>query len=179
MKAGITGSYEGSGSSGPRSSGTEKGNYCASILFGIVEVLLNSVAMELEKATDLAKVDLEKELIELSEIHDSLQKKISRTKQVSGIKRGTQRATSHDIPGSTDPCSKDRSHVDAGSLKLPHARKSFLASSSICQLLQVALKLYNFNDCNGCTDSQNHSQPSLSGKSPNCGKLISCFEGFS
>ncbi|KAI3936391.1 hypothetical protein MKW98_000665 [Papaver atlanticum] len=170
---GITGSYEVSGSSGSRSSGTEKGNYCASILSGIVEVLLNSVAMELEKATDLAKVDLEKELIELSDMHDSLQKKISRTKQVSGIKRGTQRATSHDIPGSTDPCSKDRSHVDAGSLKLPHARKSFLASSSICQLLQMALKLYSFNDSNGCTDSQNHSQPSLSGKSPNCGKLIS------
>ncbi|KAI3896834.1 hypothetical protein MKX03_028340 [Papaver bracteatum] len=151
---GITGSYEGSWSSGPRSSGTEKGNYCASILSGIVEVLLNSVAAELEKATDLAQVDLEKELIELSDIHDSLQKKISRTKQVSGIKRGTQRATSHDIPGSTDPCSKDRSHVDAG----------------ICQLLQMALKLYNFDDSNGCTDSQNHSQTSLSGKSPNCAK---------
>ncbi|KAI3896837.1 hypothetical protein MKX03_028343 [Papaver bracteatum] len=170
---GITGSFEVSGSSGSRSSGTEKGNYCASILSGIVEVLLNSVATKLEKATDLAKVDLEKELIELSDMHDSLQKKISRTKQVSGIKRGTQRATSHDIPGSTDPCSKDRSHVDAGSLKLPHARKSFLASSSICQLLQMALKSYSFNDSNGCTDSQNHSQPSLSGKSPNCGKLIS------
>ncbi|OVA13446.1 Fanconi anemia group I protein [Macleaya cordata] len=165
---GILGSREASGS---RSLEAEKGNYRASILSGIVEVLLNAVATELQKATDLGKVDLEKELIELSDLHDSLQKNISTNKQGNGIKRGTPRPTAHDIPEKTDHDAKD--HFHAGSSKLSQARTSFVASSSIYQLLEIALRLYNVDASNISTVSQNHSQPSF-GKTPiHWPKLIS------
>lgn len=146
-----------------RTSEDDKSRCCALILSGIVEVLLNTIATEMEKATDIEKVDLLKELIDFVNHYDFLKKSRSTSRQRNGIKRGNLRTAVHDIPDSTD----------LGHMTLSQARIPFLATSSIYQLLQTFLDLYNIDFSNGITTSQNCSQSS-SGKTLVCtSKMIS------
>ncbi|KAJ9699622.1 hypothetical protein PVL29_005473 [Vitis rotundifolia] len=146
-----------------RTSEDEKRRCCALILSGIVEVFLNTIATEMEKATDIEKVDLLKELIDFVNHYDSLKKSRSTSRQRNGIKRGNLRTAVHDIRDSTD----------LGHMTLSQARIPFLATSSIYQLLQTSLDLYNIDFSNGITTSQNYSQSS-SGKTLVCtSKMIS------
>lgn len=78
----------------------EKGRYCTLILLGIFEVLLNTISTELEKATDVAQVKLEKELIEFINLYNSLEKDTS--KQGKGIKRVNPRSTASDTLDNID-----------------------------------------------------------------------------
>lgn len=120
-----------------------KRKYCAWILSGIVEVVLNSIITDLEKATDVKRVDLEKELIEFVDLHDSL----SKLRQ-SNIRK---RMNLHNMPRDV------LNNPDSGNTKFNEGcRTSFLATSNIYQLLLTALKLCG-NEClNYTMASQNN-----------------------
>ncbi|KAF2289157.1 hypothetical protein GH714_029162 [Hevea brasiliensis] len=117
----------------------KKGN-----LEGTIEVVLNTIAIELEKATDLKRVDLEKEILEFVNFHESLEK-YSCVKQSSVVKSQNVRANALDMP----------SFIKDG---LTEEQIPFLATSSLCQLMKTALSLYNSECSRSSAASQNHSQ---------------------
>ncbi|XWS14102.1 hypothetical protein CRYUN_Cryun36dG0094200 [Craigia yunnanensis] len=141
----------------------EKRKCCALILSGVVEVVLNTIAMDLEKATDQNKVELEKELIQFVDLHDSLTKDACTSRQSNVSKRMNLRATAYDTPD----------NIDSGNTKLIQEHIPFLATSSIYQLLQIALKLYSSESFDIEATSQNHAQSSLSKASTSCLKIVS------
>ncbi|XP_017975888.1 PREDICTED: Fanconi anemia group I protein homolog isoform X1 [Theobroma cacao] len=140
----------------------EKRKCCALILSGIEEVLMNTIAMDLEKATDQKKVELEKELIEFVGLHDSLSKDTC-TSRSNVTKKVNLRATLTQTPD----------NIDSGNTKLIQEHIPFLATSSIYQLLQIALKLYSSESSNSEATSQSHSQSSLGKASKSCFKIVS------
>ncbi|KAA8548947.1 hypothetical protein F0562_000631 [Nyssa sinensis] len=97
----------------------EKGSCYSLVLLGIFEVVLNTVATKLEKATDVQKLDLEKELIELIDLHDSLENETFKSRQGNGSRRGSQRTTACDILDNSS----------SGHQKLSRERTPFLATS--------------------------------------------------
>ncbi|KAK8573012.1 hypothetical protein V6N12_029051 [Hibiscus sabdariffa] len=140
----------------------EKRKCCVLILSGVVEVVLNTIAMDLEKATDQEKVELEKEIIQFVDRHDSFTKEASISRQSNAGKRPNLRATANDI---TD-------NIDSSNTKVIQDHTSFLATSSIYQLLLIALKLYSTESSDIEATSQNHSQ-SPSSKTSTCFKIVS------
>ncbi|TYG53135.1 hypothetical protein ES288_D09G085500v1 [Gossypium darwinii] len=140
----------------------EKWKCSALILSGVIEVVLNTVAMDLEKAAD-QKVELEKEIMQFVDRHDSLAKEASTSRQSNAGKRPNLRATAKDA---TDD-------IDSGNPKLIQEHTFFLATSSIHQLLLMALKLYSSESSDIKATSQNHSQSSSSKTSKSCFKIIS------
>ncbi|PIA61325.1 hypothetical protein AQUCO_00300695v1, partial [Aquilegia coerulea] len=157
--------------SGLQSLEMEKTSYLASILSGIIEVFINVISTELEKAIDVKKVELEKELIEFIDVHDSLEKEALITKKGSSLKRVTPSATPRDVVDKADCDTKER--LRACSLSLYQTRKPFLATSSILLLSRTAQNLYISNCCSASKVSQNPSQLSLAKSSSQCLKLIS------
>ncbi|XP_022760595.1 Fanconi anemia group I protein [Durio zibethinus] len=141
----------------------EKRKSCALILSGVVEVVLNIIAMDLEKALDQKKVELEKELIQFVDLHDSLAKDACTSRQSNVTKRLNLRVTAYDTPDK----------IDSGNIKLIREHIPFLATSSIYQLLQIALKLYSSDSSDIEATSQNHTQSSLSKASKSCFKIVS------
>ncbi|XVF38742.1 hypothetical protein REPUB_Repub20aG0127800 [Reevesia pubescens] len=141
----------------------EKRKCCALILSGVVEVVLNTIAMDLEKATDQKKVELEKELIQFVDLHDSLAKEACTAKQSNVSKRLNLRATTY----------YTLDNVDSGNTKLIQEHIPFLATSSIYQLLQIALKLYSSESSNSEATSQIHTQSSLGKATKSCFKIVS------
>ncbi|KAL5701318.1 hypothetical protein ACHQM5_026665 [Ranunculus cassubicifolius] len=136
--------------------------YLASILSGIIEVLLNVITTELEKAIDTKKEDLKKELLEFIELYDSLEKEPFTIKQSCSVKRGTPRDTPHD--------GLDKSDRDSKECAVPNlTRKPFLATSSIQLLLQTVHNFCSTGSCSTSRGSQNPSQLS----SIQCRKLMS------
>lgn len=123
-------------------------------------MMLNSICTELEKANDSKKDDLEKEIIDFVDLHDLLEKYSCTTRHSS--KRVSIRATAHDMLSISDP----------GNSNMSQQRLPFLATSSIFQLQQTALKLHKVELSNGSATSQNHSQSS-SAKTSNCSKVVS------
>ncbi|MBA0615092.1 hypothetical protein Godav_015277, partial [Gossypium davidsonii] len=140
----------------------EKWKCSALILSGVIEVVLNTVAMDLEKAAD-QKVELEKEIMQFVDRHDSLAKEASTSRQSNAGKRPNLQATAKDA---TDD-------IDSGNPKLIQEHTFFLATSSIHQLLLMALKLYSSESSDIEATSQNHSQSSSSKTSKSCFKIIS------
>lgn len=126
-------------------------------------MLLNTIANELEKDSDADKSDLEKEFIGFVDLHDSLEKDSSTSRQGNGTRRVNIRATAPDTPN----------NHDSGNNNLTQERISFLATSSIFQLLQTVVKLYNIECSNGVTASQKHSQTSSGKTTKCCSKIIS------
>ncbi|KAM1742336.1 hypothetical protein ACFX12_012349 [Malus domestica] len=157
---GIFGQSQDSGSS---SFEEDKRKCCAFVLSGIIEVVLNAIATELEKSTDRKKLDLEKELIEFVDLHDSLDKDAGISKQSTTIRRGNPRTTAHDMTNNTD----------SGQSKVTQGRVSFFATSSIYQILQTVLKLLNTDNSDNVATSQNHSQ--LTSKTTKCSAKMICF----
>ncbi|XP_059632748.1 uncharacterized protein LOC132275304 [Cornus florida] len=141
----------------------ESSNCCAFMLMGIVEVVLNTVATELEKATDARKSDLEKELVALIDLYVSLEKETCTSRQGNGIRKGSQRNASHNI----------MDNGNSGNSKVSQDRVPFLATSCIYQLLQTAHKLYTSDCSSNVAASQNHSQSSNTKKSTGYSKFIS------
>ncbi|KAK9161603.1 hypothetical protein Syun_007944 [Stephania yunnanensis] len=146
----------------------EKRSFCASVLSGIVEVILNIVATEYEKALDARKNDLERELIELVDLHDSLQKDAC-TSNSNETKRGARSA--NNVSGKVDLHNKECRSRSTGSSICYQAVIPFLASSSIHQLFLVAMKLLSSSPSVD-KGSQNLSQSSLEKAFSNCSKLI-------
>ncbi|GAV64147.1 hypothetical protein CFOL_v3_07665 [Cephalotus follicularis] len=140
----------------------EKRRCCSLILSGIIEVLLNTIASELEEARDTKKVDLEKELIEFVDLRISLEKDTCTSRQTSITKRVNLQST-HDIAGG----------IDLGDTNFTQEQIPFLATSTIYQLLQTALKLYTTEGSNDVATSQNHNQPGSGKASKHHFKIIS------
>ncbi|KAM4126898.1 hypothetical protein ACJW30_02G049000 [Castanea mollissima] len=141
----------------------EEKSTCALILSGIIEVLLNAIATELEKATDIKKVDLEKEITEFVDLHDSLHEDTCTSRKNNGIRRGNLRTATQDIPN----------NIGSGHIKFTQGQIPFLTTSSIYQLLQTALKLYNIDCSNTVGACQNRSQLSMGNSLKCCSKIIS------
>ncbi|KAF5198143.1 fanconi anemia group I-like protein, partial [Thalictrum thalictroides] len=100
--------------SGLQSSEEEKASYLASLLSGIVEVFINVISTELEKAIDVKKVELEKELIEFIYVHDSLEMEAHTTKKGSSLKRVTPMANPHDVVDKADFENEVENYFNAG-----------------------------------------------------------------
>ncbi|XP_020538725.1 Fanconi anemia group I protein isoform X2 [Jatropha curcas] len=125
----------------------ERGKCCALVLSGIIEVVLNTIATELEKATALKRVDLEKEILDLVNFHESLEK-YRCARQSCGLKRGNLRMTAVDMPA----------NISFGNNRLTQERIPFLATSSLCQLMKTALSVCNDDCSKSSAASQNHSK---------------------
>lgn len=128
----------------------------------MIEVTLNAIADELERATDISKLELEKEIFEFVDLHDSIEKDACLSQQSAAIRKGNLRSGANE------------SHkTDPGHSKVTHRQIPFLATSSLHQILQMTLKLYSMGGCNTNAASQNHSQLTSSKTSKCCSKLIS------
>ncbi|KAF5452322.1 hypothetical protein F2P56_027331 [Juglans regia] len=158
---GVLGQIENAGS---KHLEEENGKCCALILAGIIEVVLNTIGNEMEKTTEIRKVELEKEIIRLLDLHHSLEKYTCTSRQGNGIRKGNLPSAPHDTPNI----------MDSGHTKVTKGRIPYLSTSSIYQLLQTALKLYNTDCSNGIGAYQNCSQSS-SGNSSKCGSKIISF----
>lgn len=141
----------------------DKNKSCAMVLSGMIEVVLNVIADELESATDLFKLELEREIIEFVDLHDSLEKDACLSQQSAGLRKGNLRSFTNEMHNKTD----------LGHSKVIQRQIPFLATSSLYQILQMTLKLYNAGGSNTNAASQNHSQLSSSKTSKCCSKIIS------
>ncbi|KAL2470368.1 hypothetical protein Adt_38504 [Abeliophyllum distichum] len=135
----------------------------ALLLLGIVEVMLNITVTELEKATDVNKMELGSELSMLVGIHESLEKHTSISRPCNGIRRGTVRPTASDAADK----------LASGSTKFSPERTPLLAMPSICQLLKMALESSTPDSSRTGAASQNHLQLSTSAASAQNFELLS------
>ncbi|KAI3689494.1 hypothetical protein L2E82_47453 [Cichorium intybus] len=99
--------------------------YNAQIMLGVIEVILNTLATELEKASDEKKIDLEKEIFDLVDVYESLEKHTCT--QSNGTSKGVIRSTG------TDLTYKNESE----NTKSCKERATFLSTSSIHRLFQT------------------------------------------
>ncbi|CAI9118850.1 OLC1v1020477C2 [Oldenlandia corymbosa var. corymbosa] len=132
-------------------------SFHAVVLLGIIEVVLNIIINELEKGIDLKKVELQKELLDFVNIHNSLEKFTSTSRQA----RKTVRPTASDLVDK----------FTSSGHTLPQGRISFLATSSIHYLLQKAPEQLQLNGSAHVT-SQNNSQLSSSKASDGNSKMF-------
>ncbi|KAI3691576.1 hypothetical protein L6452_31372 [Arctium lappa] len=136
----------------------EKYKYSAQILSGVIEVILNTLAIELEKATNDKKIDLEKEFVDLVDLYGSLEKYTStstQSTQSNGTRKGIARSTALDLTYKNE--SDNTKSFKEGA--------SFLATPSIYQLFQTLFELYKNDAVKSVTTSQIHSQ--TTSKPPN------------
>lgn len=140
---------------GSASLDADKSKCCALVLSGIIEVVVNAIANELEKATDVNKLNLEKELIDFVQIHESLAKDACLSRQGTGSRRGNVRAAALDI----------HDNLETGHSKVTQGQNSFLATSSIYQIMEMIPKIYDPGSFDKIGTSQGNSQQSQSKKS--------------
>lgn len=133
----------------------ERYKYSAQILSGVIEVILNTLAIELEKSTNDKKIDLEKEFVDLVDLYGSLEKNASTSAQSNGTRKGIARSTALDLTYKNE----------SDNTKSFKERASFLATPSIYQLFQTLFELYKNDAVKSVTTSQVHSQ--TTSKSPN------------
>ncbi|XP_062107746.1 uncharacterized protein LOC133818728 isoform X3 [Humulus lupulus] len=141
----------------------DKSKCRALVLSGIIEVVLNAIANDLEKATDANRLDLERELVEFVELHQSLEKDLSMLRQSTGTRKGSIRPVAHDTHNNFEP----------GNSKVTQRQNSFLATSSICQIMQMIPKLFNPESFSKIVTSQNHDRSSTTKRSKGCSMIIS------
>nr|GEV47933.1 fanconi anemia group I protein [Tanacetum cinerariifolium] len=115
---------------GPTPQGERHGS-SGQILSGVIEVILNTVATELEKATNDKKIELIKEFVDLVDLYESLDTSAT-TAQTTGTKKGITQSTA------LDPTYKN----EADNLKSSAEKSSFLATRSIYQLFQTLFELF-------------------------------------
>ncbi|EYU43968.1 hypothetical protein MIMGU_mgv1a020892mg [Erythranthe guttata] len=133
-KLGLLGKNQDSGSTPIEE---EKRRCSATLILGIIEVLMNNIVAELAKAADAQKSELEKELSQFVEIHDSVEKYTSNSRQCSGNRKSIIR-----------PSASDSSHnnkLALGTTKLTIERTPLLSTSTIHRLLQLALELWELD----------------------------------
>ncbi|KAK1292554.1 hypothetical protein QJS10_CPB17g01250 [Acorus calamus] len=147
----------------------DSAGYLAWILSGILEVLINVITTELEKASDLEKNGLEKELLEFVDLHDFVEKESCINKVRSSSKKGSLRNTVQDILDKSNSISKVCSRADQ---KISLSRRPFLAASCIRQLLMISLKLSNIDFPGTQKSSQNQSQTSSCKASTHSSKMM-------
>ncbi|KAK6161092.1 hypothetical protein DH2020_004473 [Rehmannia glutinosa] len=131
----------------------EKMCAAATLLLGIVEVVMNIIVSELVKAANAQKLELERELSQFIDVHEFVEKYTLNSRQGNGTKKAIIR------PSVSDSADK----LALGAAKLPAERTSLLATSSIHRLLQLALDLWKIDYSKNGAVSQKNSQLS-SGK---------------
>lgn len=124
--------------------------------------MLNTIATELEKATGDKRVELEKELIDFVKFHYLVEKHLGKPRQNNGLRKANVRTMTNDIPD----------HTDSGCNTLTQEQIHLLATSTINQLLQTAVGLYNAGFSNASAASQSLGQSSFS-KNTSCSNIIS------
>ncbi|CAH2044672.1 unnamed protein product [Thlaspi arvense] len=124
-------------------------SYCL-IILGIIQVLLNYIIMDLEKQPEEKKGDIEKEIADLIDLYESLEKDVGKLKQGNIGKR---------VRFSSRNKSDD---ADVGNASINEEREKvlFLATSSIYQLFLVNFKLYGSKTGGNHSGLQDHSQSS-------------------
>ncbi|KAK6138776.1 hypothetical protein DH2020_027487 [Rehmannia glutinosa] len=135
----------------------------ATLLLGIVEVVMNIIVSELVKAANAQKLELERELSQFIDIHEFVEKYTLNSRQGSGTKKAIIR------PSVSDSADK----LALGDAKLPAERTPLLATSSIHRLLQLALDLWKIDYSKNGAVSQKNSQLS-SGKTQALNSKILC-----
>ncbi|KAL0918554.1 hypothetical protein M5K25_010568 [Dendrobium thyrsiflorum] len=146
----------------------EKSDIYGWLLRGILEVFINIAATELEKAAHEDEAVLEKEIMWLVDSYDYVEKESGLNKQGSGIRKGSSKTV---VQHKTDRELKDSPR--SSHLKFFSVRGSLLATSSIRQLLILAVNSYNASNFTGQTTPLNHSRSSLCKTLDQCLKLIS------
>ncbi|KAL7104911.1 hypothetical protein ACP275_07G012100 [Erythranthe tilingii] len=115
----------------------EKRRCSATLILGIIEVVMNNIVAELAKAADAQKSELEKELSQFVEIHDSVEKYTSNSRQCSGNRKSIIR------PSATDSSHNNKPAL--GTTKLTIERTPLLSTLTIHRLLQLALELWELD----------------------------------
>ncbi|CAL9136638.1 unnamed protein product [Musa textilis] len=128
----------------------EKNSCLWQMLLRIVEVFVNIIVMEIEKAEGEEKLLLEKEIMEFAELHNYLEKDSSMNKQRTDNWKGASKELSNKINGEL----KEYAQVNQS--------RTFLATSTIHYLLLTAIESYNFNFPNSSIASQNNRESSSS-----------------
>ncbi|XP_042050560.1 Fanconi anemia group I protein [Salvia splendens] len=139
----------------------EKRKCSATLLLGILEVVMNNIVNELVKAANEQKLELETELSQFVEIHEFVDKYTSNSRHGSGAKKPVIR------PSASDAADK----LAIGCAKQSPDRTPLLATSSIHHLLRISLESWKLENSKNGAASQRNSQPS-SGKAQVLGSKI-------
>ncbi|KAI3756589.1 hypothetical protein L1987_56411 [Smallanthus sonchifolius] len=113
----------------------ERYKYSGWILSGLIKVILNTVATELEKAIDDKKIELEKEFVDLVDLYISLEKctpNYAQNTQNDGTRKGTTQSIAVDLTNKNEP----------DNTKSNKEKPPVLATHSIYQLFQTSFELY-------------------------------------
>ncbi|CAA0408588.1 unnamed protein product [Arabidopsis thaliana] len=121
-------------------------SYCL-IILGIVQVLLNYIIVDLEKQPEGKKGSVRKEIVDLIDLYESLEKDVGKSKQSNVGKRVRFSACNDTDLGNTS--------INEEREKVP-----FLATSSIYQLFLLSFKLYSSKSVGTQSGSQDHSHSS-------------------
>ncbi|KAL0692440.1 hypothetical protein Bca4012_059620 [Brassica carinata] len=124
-------------------------SYCL-IILGIVQVLLNYIITDLEKQPEGKKGKIEKDVVDLVDLYESLEKEVGKSKQgnIGKRVRFSSRNKSDDTDSGFASINEEREQVP------------FLATSSIYQLFLTAFKLHSSkSECN-LPGLEDHSQSS-------------------
>ncbi|KAD4178259.1 hypothetical protein E3N88_26850 [Mikania micrantha] len=113
----------------------ERCKYSGHILSGVIKVILNTVATELEKAANDKKIELEKEFVALVDLYMSLDKNTTNHAQ-NTQNDSTRKGLTHST--AADPTCKNESE----NMKSNEEKASVLATSSLCQLFRTSFELY-------------------------------------
>ncbi|KAJ0232275.1 Fanconi anemia group I-like protein [Hirschfeldia incana] len=124
-------------------------SYCL-IILGIVQVLLNYIVTDLEKQPEGKKGEIEKDIVDLVDLYESLEKEVGKSKQGNIGKR--VRFSSRNKSDDTD--------VGFASINEEREQVPFLATSSICQLFLIAFKLHSCKSAGNLSGLEDHSQSS-------------------
>ncbi|GER52172.1 fanconi anemia group I protein [Striga asiatica] len=142
----------------------EKRRCAATLLLGIIEVVINITVAELAKADNARKLELETELSRFINVHESLEKNTFNVGNSNATKRATVQPTvSSDAP--------DKPTLAAN--KSPAERTPLLATASIHKCLQLALKFLISDNFKNDTNSQKNSQPSSGKAQKSDSKILS------
>ncbi|KAF3779325.1 Fanconi anemia group I protein [Nymphaea thermarum] len=144
-------------------------SYHAFILLGILEVLVNAVATDLEKAKEGEKNQYEKELYNFLNLYDSIEKVYFPKSTKNGSKRKRVNSTSSDMFNAPN-CESKEGHENE-LLKLSQRRSPFLSTVSVQHLFMMVMQ--NGDESHNCQAvSQNHRQTSQHKPSACHSKLI-------
>ncbi|KAI4364453.1 hypothetical protein MLD38_020543 [Melastoma candidum] len=122
----------------------------AKILSGILEVVLNHIACEMERANGTKKADLEKEFMDCVLSYYSMKRHMSNYKPSSGTRSNPLTYLSGFPENSQPSCNK-----------MNQENVPYFSTSSISQLVETAILQYSLEQSDAAAaSSQSHSQPS-------------------
>jgi Fanconi anemia group I protein len=121
-------------------------------MLGIIEVFVDSAASKLEKASDESKEMIEKEILELVNVHSGFEKKMSNGRE----RIARRRANAGDA---TDKHTNEPRENSNASLQKLHGKRGKFADSSLYELSVMCVKQHHADNYNNV--SQHPSQTTL------------------